>query len=114
MKAQMGIKQQLSNKGSGGKTAIPEDDNLEDGENTNPLPSASANSQSHALDLQDRAHCQLTFPSHPTTFSGYGNATVNFVEGVLWDSTPLDPSLDPAFMVPPTSILQNLNSYQNW
>ena len=51
MKAWTGIKQQHSNKGSRGKMAIPEEDNLEGDENTNLLPSASTNSQSHTSDL---------------------------------------------------------------
>lgn len=43
-------------------------DSLVDDDKINPFPDAGANSQSHASDLRDSAHCRLTFPSHSAAF----------------------------------------------
>ena len=108
LKTRTGIKQQRSSKGSWGKTTIPEECDLVDiDENTNPDSDAGASSQSRSSDLRDSSTgrgCQLSF--HSNTFSGYGD-NARYVGGDSWHSTPLDPSLDPMFMVHPTPILED-------
>jgi hypothetical protein len=107
LKAWTGIKQQCSSKGSRCKTTILEDDDLVN-KNTYPVQDAGAlaGSQPHYSDLQDNTtYCQLTFD--PATLGHSTNYTHLYAEGESWCSTVLDPSLDPAFMVPPTAILED-------